>query len=546
MDVLLFALVWLVHSSVLGGLALVLPRVFGVSTPRWLAGWWGSAAGTVVLLPVVVAWLMPRRSGAGAGQVATAISSIVAVVPAGPSSSAGISWWALAAGVWAVGLCARLVWLAVGHRRLRVLVDDAAEVLDDPALDEARALTADQGPLRGDVSVFEADDVTPCTFGGRSLRIVVPCTLRERSYDERRAVYLHELLHARRGDVHRAHGDEVWRAIWWWQPAVWWLLDRVRFARELDVDRAVVRLTGRPRAYVEALLWCTDLRAARTVALQAGARPHELVRRVSLMGKGEGMTRVRGVMTTVGMCVVMGGAVAVVGAAQPLPLAAATTQLRTSGAGPLERMAVMPTLDSPAPRRVRSVEPNWDNRPPFRFRVHLVLDASGHVAEARSLGAVIWTRVGTDDAAVKAEAESAVLDAVRQWEFEAPPTAPMLLVTDVTAGDLAWRAPGVQAALGSDPIPIRAGGAVAPPKKVHDVKPIYPQAAKDQQIQGVVILDSTIGVDGSVTDVVIVKSVPGLDDAAADAVRQWRFTPTLVNGSPVPVIVTMTVSFTLK
>ena len=119
MDALLFALVWLAHTSVLGGLALVLPRIVGMSSPRWLAGWWAAAAGTVVLLPVAVAWYVPRGSGAGAEPIASAISSIVAVVPSSPPSSGGVNWWALAGGVWLVGVLARLAWLMVGHRRLR-------------------------------------------------------------------------------------------------------------------------------------------------------------------------------------------------------------------------------------------------------------------------------------------------------------------------------------------------------------------------------------------------------------------------------------------
>jgi protein TonB len=77
------------------------------------------------------------------------------------------------------------------------------------------------------------------------------------------------------------------------------------------------------------------------------------------------------------------------------------------------------------------------------------------------------------------------------------------------------------------------------------VNPWYPPEAQAARIQGVVILEAVIGVDGRVTDARILRSIPALDQAAVDAVRQWQYTPTLMNGVPVPVIMTVTVQFTL-
>jgi protein TonB len=65
-------------------------------------------------------------------------------------------------------------------------------------------------------------------------------------------------------------------------------------------------------------------------------------------------------------------------------------------------------------------------------------------------------------------------------------------------------------------------------------------------VSGIVIIEATIGKDGSVRDARVLRSVPLLDQAALDAVRQWRFTPTLLNNEPVEVIMTVTVNFTLN
>ena len=79
-----------------------------------------------------------------------------------------------------------------------------------------------------------------------------------------------------------------------------------------------------------------------------------------------------------------------------------------------------------------------------------------------------------------------------------------------------------------------------------NVKPVYPPIAQSARVQGVVIIEATIGPDGRVKDAKVLRSIPLLDQAALDAVKQWEFTPTLLNGVPVPVIMTVTVNFTLQ
>lgn len=76
--------------------------------------------------------------------------------------------------------------------------------------------------------------------------------------------------------------------------------------------------------------------------------------------------------------------------------------------------------------------------------------------------------------------------------------------------------------------------------------PAYPAIARAARVEGVVILEAVIGEDGSVSDVRVLRSIPLLDAAAMEAVRQWRFTPTLLNGEPVPVVMTITVAFKLR
>ena len=94
--------------------------------------------------------------------------------------------------------------------------------------------------------------------------------------------------------------------------------------------------------------------------------------------------------------------------------------------------------------------------------------------------------------------------------------------------------------------PVRVGGNIAVPTKTQHVSPVYPPEAQDAKVSGLVIIEATISPEGNVSDAKVLRSIPLLDQAALDAVRQWRFTPTLLNGAPVPVIMTVTVNFTLQ
>jgi protein TonB len=95
-------------------------------------------------------------------------------------------------------------------------------------------------------------------------------------------------------------------------------------------------------------------------------------------------------------------------------------------------------------------------------------------------------------------------------------------------------------------VPVRVGGNIRPPTKIKDVRPIYPAIAQTARVEGVVIIEATIGPTGRVLDAQLLRSIPLLDAAALEAVRQWEFTPTLLNGSPTPVLMTVTVHFTLR
>jgi TonB family protein len=93
---------------------------------------------------------------------------------------------------------------------------------------------------------------------------------------------------------------------------------------------------------------------------------------------------------------------------------------------------------------------------------------------------------------------------------------------------------------------VRVGGQVAAANLVRRVVPAYPPQAKENRIQGTVRFNVTIAADGSVKEVQLISGHPLFVPVATDAVKQWLYKPTLLNGAPVEVITTIDVNFTLS
>jgi protein TonB len=93
---------------------------------------------------------------------------------------------------------------------------------------------------------------------------------------------------------------------------------------------------------------------------------------------------------------------------------------------------------------------------------------------------------------------------------------------------------------------LRVGQGVREPKRIAGVSPEYPALARSARVQGSVILEAVINEHGAIERMKVLKSIPLLDGAAVAAVKDWRYTPTLLNGAPVSVLMTITVNFSLQ
>jgi len=237
--------------------------------------------------------------------------------------------------------------------------------------------------------------------------------------------------------------------------------------------------------------------------------------------------------------------------------ASATTGAQDTGPGPLERSAKPNTADNPVPCRTHYVVPQSPvvAHPSLIVELRVTLDDGGHVGEVRALGPAHETlsfyisqfidgEVLAFSPVLERRPEnadyqaivSAAMDAVRQWRYCKPANGAVSF--DVKFGF----APSMEARLLSDGLAAKQGAA---PRKVKDASPLYPPIAQSARVQGRVIVEVQVEADGHVSSARVLRSIPLLDNAAIDAVLQWQFTPTLVNGKPVSVVVTTALTFTL-
>jgi TonB family protein len=547
-----------------------------------------AACRAVLVALLVLPWLAVLRttpSGLSPGPLSAAPGSFVEAIDA--RVSAGAPWAAIARGVLAAGVVLRLLWLVVGLIRLSRLTRrlPAAETTD-----EVEALQAELGTC---ARVHFAPGIAQSmTFGVAPAIVLLPAALRDASAELRTAVLRHELLHVRRKDWPWVVAEEAVLAVMWFHPAVWWLVGELQLAREQVVDRLTVAATGARRAYMDALLSAADAPSAPPL-LAGFLRRRHLARRLIALTEEVVMSRARLAVGGVLVVGVLLGSGAVAVAAWPLAAAQVSASPGEAGAGP-GQLAVAHRVGIDMPGGLSQELTS------ATILLDLVVDAQGEVTAVRPVSFAMRNdatnmslsitdlraaqtivgritaagaggspgRAAPDGAAIAQDLElllKAASAAFTQWRLAPPAAAPAIARLsaqfDLAAGQAT--AGAAQPLSGFSGVPgefstfvarrdapvddrtLRVGGAIAPPRKIVNVAPIYPQEAKDAKVQGVVVIETVIDESGVVKEAWVLKSVPLLDGAALEAVKQWRFEPTLVNGVPTAVRCTTTVNFTL-
>jgi len=620
--------------GLLVGLAAFIPTALRLRQPQARLFYWYLLLVTCLALPAIRPW--QHQVVNSNVQVTTTIIAIAPSIPVRrtmPRSEMALL-------LLAAGAAIRVIWLAVGFWKLRRY-----------RLHSRPLAGASEWRTDADLRISDAV-VSPVTFGYRNPVILLPGQFPELDQAQQDAILCHEVLHVWRRDWLFTVAEEMVRAIFWFHPAIWWLLGEIQLSREQAVDREVVAMTRRRDEYVDALLAIAGAPVQPDLApAPLFLRKRHLKQRVVSILKEARMSKTR-LISAFAMSLMMMAAACwfVTGA---FPLAAAPQSVADAPGVAVDlggsQLIHRDSVNYPAAAFRNHVEGT--------VAVQVKLGANGEVADATVLS-------GPD------ELRKAVLTSVLDWHFtrdaagstrqvtvtfqlpkEQAPSGttvrpdPTGTITGVVGGVPGGVQGGVRSGviggiIGSVPtarmsvapregkvaairivglgdqaktelmsrIPIREGDAFTPEtykklaeaatqydehlsvsaishqngevtlqvaaprttsmftvpdipvppgairvggnaqqaKLVSQPKPVYPELAKQARISGVIHLSALIGKDGAVKDLKVMSGHPLLIQAAMDAVQQWRYEPTLLNGAPVEVLTQIDVNFTLS
>lgn len=569
-----------------GGLVLHLLRI---RIPRIRLLCWQILLAACLLLPAI-----PFRrpwDGASTIQISTSPLSIPAPARQGAPRPAPAAWFFTLLGA---GIAARFARLGLGLWRLRRYRHHSRIV--EGAFQEL------QHRLGAFADIRVSDEISgPVTFGFLRPAVLLP----QAALDDE-SIACHELLHVRRRDWVFTVIEECVLSVLWFHPAVWWLVSEIQLAREQSVDREVVNILSSRQRYLESLLSLAAAKAGMDLApASAFLRKKHLKRRIESLLKEVSMSNFR----LNSSFAVFIAALALAGwlSVRSFPLQAAPQEKTNAGlvavrdngltllhGGPVRypeeargkgiqgsvvvELTLSPNgavadavvVSGPEELRKAALESVLTfhyatDRGSLPVKTQLTIDfelPSGNPAKPAAAGAAAVDSITTvreiiivGSEALKQRVASKLTlkagdqltpSALSQLQAEVKETDEHLKVFVRPAREegsslvvISLDAPA------APPQRIRVGGNIQAANLLVKITPKYPPEAKAARIQGKVSFTATIGKDGKVENLELISGEPVLAEAAREAVAQWVYKPTLLNGQPIEVLTQVDVNFTL-
>ncbi|HKD06014.1 MAG TPA: M56 family metallopeptidase [Bryobacteraceae bacterium] len=499
--------------AVLAGITLVLTFAFavtavmrGASSASRHVVW--TCAVTAVLLIAPLRWRVPQHVYAPILPAVTTTPIFATSTPAAPALEfSGIKPAQVVTGIWVAGTLLLLIRLLRNALQLHSIVRAAKgthPVLTTPSI---------QGPL---------------VTGILRPAILLPAESASWNTARRRAVIAHEAAHIRRRDPLILFAAQIATAIYWFHPLVWLVVAKLRAESECACDDAALSLGLLPSSYAGHLL---DLaRKFNTQLAIPMATTTHLESRVKSILDPKTNRSFPARRTWFGA---LGATAVILFALSSVSLSAQSTTGVSGIAG---------TVTDPS----GAVVPNAAIR-----ATNIDLNTTD-TAYSRADGSYAFTTLAPGHYSLSVmvpgfavfRAESLDLPAGKTIQVSARLNVGSIKQAVQVAGRGTPRPEASQSAV---PARVRVGGMVQAANLISQTRPVYPPDLMAEGVEGVVKLQAIIGKDGSIQSLSSISGSvnQGLVAAAMDAVKQWRYKPTLLNGEPIEVMTTIDVSFTL-
>ena len=534
----------------LGLLAAALLRRGSAAQRHWmLAASMAAALATPIMMGLAPSWSLPvaavdaRRQlpepqARPRGDARIGITTTIPTDPTATASPQSISNPApFLLSIWVAGVALNLAGLVFGFWRLHRTASRATVIHQGPWVDAARSLSEYFG-LRTPPRLLQSDQqALLVTWGLFTPKVMLPADAASWDPDRIYVVLAHELAHVNRSDWIIQIGSELLRIAYWFNPLVWFASSRLRLESERACDDAVVTLGVSGRDYALHLLaLARQFGRARHIPFPAVAivpRPSSLERRVTAMLNPSLSRRPLSVTSRFGTIA------ALLAIALPIALFAQNRFATLSGSVMDPSGGLLPGVTVAAIDMTRGARHEVKTNRTGQFEI-IGLAEGPHVLEVtlpgfqkfeqkltldgQDVNRNITMRVGTLQETISVTRGGTPLS------YEGQRFSPKPAECGASAGGQG----------GAATAPLRIGGQIRQPAKIRHVSPVYP----DGSSPGVVTMEAVIGPEGLVTDVKVLRSpAPALAQSAETAVRQWEFTPTLLNCVPVPVIMMVTVDY---
>lgn len=443
------------------------------------------------------------------------------------ASSTSLPLASVLAAAWAMG--SLLTFTLLGRTLYGVrTATSAGTVLVGDRWQRLRRESAALVGFRGDVELRSVTGIpAPAAWGFRRPYVLLPSAARH--WDDERVVHAvaHELAHVARRDWAVLLGAAAVQALYWWHPLVHLAARRLRLDSEIACDDRVIAAGVAPCDYAAHIVAVArDALHARApwTGVVAMAQPPSLERRIRTMLA----THDR----------------------RPLPL---RLGVAIAALAAFATAALVSVHAQPAQADLRGTV--YDSSGAVVPEVALALvgaDDARLTAFTQSDGSFSFPAIAAGTYTLEARlpgfqqlSESFELSAARDWDRA---ITLQLGTVQEQINVVASRTTAAAPAAAAGPAPLRVGGNIKAPMKLKDVKPVYPPAMRADGREGEVQLEAIIDGEGAVKSVRVLGAHvhPDFALAAADAVRQWRFSPTLLNGAPVEVLMNVKMSFRLE